>query len=51
MNFIIGFLSLLWDQYFFARNRIRCIRYGHRFLCITDGHLCTKCGRFWGFYD
>lgn len=51
MNALLYVLTYLHDSVRLSRIRVRCLRHGHLFLCITDGHLCTRCGRFWGFYD
>lgn len=51
VNLLTIVLSGLADAIYTARRRWRCIRTGHRLLCITDGHVCTRCGRFYGYWD
>lgn len=47
VKLLVGFVSFIADYKRLAAIRVRCIRNGHAFLCITDGHLCRTCGRTW----
>lgn len=51
IRFIVAAFAYLVDEWLTARIRWRCIHAGHALLCISDGHLCRKCGRFWSTYD
>lgn len=40
-------LNAIRDELHTARRSLRCARHGHQFVCMTLGHVCSKCGRFW----
>jgi hypothetical protein len=50
MKLLTLLVSGFFDYVFTAKRRIRCIREGHLFLCVVDGHLCRRCGRTWCDY-
>lgn len=47
MNLILAVLGLIVGVLHAARIRVGCVRHGHALLCISDGHVCARCGRFW----
>ena len=36
------------DELQAARRSLRCARHGHQFVCMSLGHVCSKCGRWFG---
>lgn len=51
MTVLVWAMAFVADSYGTARIRCRCLRRGHRLRCVTDGHCCLTCGRFFGYYD
>lgn len=51
MNLLCSVLGAFANVTHTAIIRVRCLRLGHRFGCVSDGHICRRCGRFWGYWD
>lgn len=51
MNVLLWLVDAAVSTVHLARRRTQCLRRGHNFMCVVDGHVCRACGRFWCFFD